>query len=110
VGERDLEAAVLRVQGVRLVNGVLITARAVDAFGRITNTTALQGVPLEAWQLPSLRQVQVVVSPAGSDPDAIHLDLLPIEDDEDSPAAGGGGGTPGGLPLGIPVPVVREVC
>jgi len=73
-------------------------------------------LPLEAWQLPSLRQVQVVVSPAGSDPDSIHLDLLPIEDDEDSPAAGGGtgsgagGGTSGGLPLGIPVPVVREVC
>jgi predicted phage baseplate assembly protein len=110
VGERDLEAAVLRVQGVRLVNGVLITAQAVDAFGRISKTTSLQRLPLEAWQLPSLRQVQVVVSPAGSDPDSIRLDLLPIEDDEDSPAAGGGGGTPGGLPLGIPVPVVREVC
>ena len=116
VGERDLEAAVLRVQGVRLVNGVLITARAVDAFGRISTTTSLQRLPLEAWQLPSLRQVQVVVSPAGSDPDSIQLDLLPIEDDEDSPAAGGGtgsgagGGTPGGLPLGIPVPVLREVC
>jgi predicted phage baseplate assembly protein len=116
VGERDLEAAVLRVQGVRLVNGVLITAQAVDAFGRISKTTSLQRLPLEAWQLPSLRQVQVVVSPAGSDPDSIRLDLLPIEDDEDSPAAGGGtgsgagGGTPGGLPLGIPVPVMREVC
>jgi predicted phage baseplate assembly protein len=116
VGERDLEAAVLRVQGVRLVNGVLITAQAVDGLGRIAATTDLQRLPLEAWQLPSLRQVQVVVSPAGSDPDSIRLDLLPIEDDEDSPAAGGGtgsgagGGTPGGLPLGIPVPVMREVC
>jgi predicted phage baseplate assembly protein len=116
VGERDLEAAVLRVQDVRLVNGVLMSARAVDALGRISKTTSLQRLPLEAWQLPSLRQVQVVVSPAGSDPDSIRLDLLPIEDDEDSPAAGGGtgsgagGGTPGGLPLGIPVPVLREVC
>lgn len=116
VGERDLEAAVLRVQGVRLVNGVLITARTVDGLGRIAATTDLQRLRLEAWQLPSLRQVQVVVSPAGSDPDSIHLDLLPIEDYEDSPAAGGGngsgagGGTPGGLPLGIPVPVLREVC
>jgi predicted phage baseplate assembly protein len=112
VGERDLEAAVLRVQGVRLVNGVLITARAVDGLGRIAATTDLQRLPLEAWQLPSLRQVQVVVSPAGGDPDAIHLDLLPIEDDEDNPAAGGGtgSGSGGGLPLGIPVPVVREVC
>lgn len=58
MGERDLEAAVLRVQGVRLVNGVLITARAVDAFGRISTTTSLQRLPLEAWQLPSLRQVR----------------------------------------------------
>lgn len=112
VGERDLEAAVLRVQGVRLVNGVLITARAVDALGRIATTTALQRLPLEAWQLPSLRQVQVVVSPAGSDPDSVRLDILPIEDDEDNPAAGGGtgSGSGGGLRLGIPVPVVREVC
>jgi hypothetical protein len=44
VGERDLEAAVLRVQGVRLVNGVLITAQAVDAFGRISKTLAARGL------------------------------------------------------------------
>lgn len=103
VGERDLEAAVLRVQGVRLVNGVLISARQVDALGRVATTTALQRLPLAAWQLPSLRQVRVVVTPTGGDPDAFPLEVLPF-DDEDSPPAGG---TPS---VGIPVPVIREVC
>lgn len=102
VGERDLEAAVLRVQGVRLVNGVLISAREVDALGRVASTTALQRVSLSAWQLPSLRQVRVVVTPTGGDPEATPLELPPF-DDEDS-------ATPGTAPIGIPVPVIREVC
>lgn len=102
VGERDLEAAVLRVQGVRLVNGVLISAREVDALGRLASTTAVQRVSLAAWQLPSLRQVRVVVTPTGGDPEATPLELPPF-DDEDS-------ATPGTAPIGIPVPVIREVC
>lgn len=103
VGERDLEAAVLRVQGVRLVNGVLISAREVDALGRVASTTAVQRVSLSAWQLPSLRQVRVVVTPTGGDPEATPLELPPFDDDEDS-------ATPGTAPIGIPVPVIREVC
>lgn len=113
VGERDLEAAVLRVQGVRLVNGVLISAREVDALGRVAATTAVQRVALSAWQLPSLRQVRVVVTPTGGDPEATPLELPPFDDDEaaaDTNPAGSAGGSGSAPSLGIPVPVIREVC
>ena len=115
VGERDLEAAVLRVQGVRLVNGVLISAREVDALGRVASTTAVQRLSLAAWQLPSLRQVRVVVTPTGGDPEATPLELPPFDDEDDEAAADGSpagpaGGSGGGPALGIPVPVIREVC
>jgi predicted phage baseplate assembly protein len=109
VGERDLEAAVLRVQGVRLVNGVLISARRVDALGRVASTAAMQRLPLADWQLPSLRQIRVVVTPTGGDPDSIPLELLPFDDDDESADAASPGD--GALPaIGIPVPVIREVC
>lgn len=115
VGERDLEVAVLRVQGVRLVNGVLISAREVDALGRVASTTRVQRVSLAAWQLPSLRQVRVVVTPTSGDPEATPLELPPFDDDDDEAAADANpGGPPGGSgsspALGIPVPVIREVC
>jgi hypothetical protein len=108
VGERDLEAAVLRVQGVRLVNGVLISGRAVDALGRATGSAPLQRLPLAAWQLPSLREVRVEVTPTGGDPDAVVVEPLPVPE-ADGPASPGGA-SGGGARLGIPVPVVREVC
>ncbi len=109
VSERDLAAAVLRVQGVRLVHWVLINARKVETLppvaipsevGRLP-LTAVQQVPLADWQLPSLRQVQVVVTPSGGDPDATPPPLLPFEDEDT---------TADGAPIGIPVPVIREVC
>jgi predicted phage baseplate assembly protein len=105
VGERDLEAAVLRVQGVRLVHGVLLSARAVDALGRADKLPALQRLPLEAWQLPSLREVRVEVIAADTDPETILQDPLPIPGEE-QPAAGDDATSRGT----IPVPVVREVC
>jgi hypothetical protein len=105
VGERDLEAAVLRVQGVRLVHGVLLRARAVDALGRAATKPALQRLPLENWQLPSLREVRVEVFAAGTAPETISLDPLPLPDEEEPPA--GDDATSRGT---IPVPVVREVC
>ncbi|MFM9104285.1 MAG: hypothetical protein ACKOPS_24420, partial [Cyanobium sp.] len=113
VGERDLEAAVLRVQGVRLVNGVLISAREVDALGRVASNTAGPRGALAAWQLPSLRQVRVVVTPSGGDPEATPLELPPFDDDEaaaDPNPAGSVGGSGSAPSLGIPVPVIREVC
>jgi hypothetical protein len=94
---------VLRVQGVRLVTGVRISAREVDALGRAASTTTVTRVPLAAWQLPSLRQVRVVVIPTGGEPTTTPLEPLPF-DDEDSPDGGGPSA------VGIPVPVVREVC
>jgi hypothetical protein len=108
VGERDLEAAVLRVQGVRLVNGVLISGRAVDALGRAAGSEPLQRLPLAAWQLPSLREVRVEVTPHGSDPEAVVLEPLPLPEAEGPTPSGAAPGS-GGV-LGIPVPVVREVC
>lgn len=115
VSERDLEAAVLRVQGVRLVIGVLMSGRTVDPLGRLSDATALQVLPLESWQLPSLREVRVVIN---ADPEP----LPPPEDGEASPPAGDGdgGSTPppgdggsGGTPVPgvrIPLPVVRRIC
>jgi hypothetical protein len=94
VGERDLEAAVLRVQGVRLVNGVLLSAAAVDALGRAATTTPVQRLPLETWQLPSLQTVQVTVGPDSAP------EPLPLPQPDPPPAP----------PAGIPVPVKREVC
>lgn len=123
VGERDLEAAVLRVQGVRLVTGVLLGARPVDVYGRAAASTQLQRLPLANWQLPSLREVRVVISEPDADPTLVPpLEPLPPPEDEPIPpgtdsgggSSGGGGSTSseGGTPLfgGIPVPVVREVC
>ncbi|MFN9624274.1 MAG: putative baseplate assembly protein [Cyanobacteriota bacterium] len=94
VGERDLEAAVLRVQGVRLVNGLVIRAAAVDALGRAAKTTTVQRLPLAAWQLPSLREVRVAIG-VDSQPE-------PLPDPDAVP--------PPALPKGLPLPVVREVC
>jgi hypothetical protein len=68
----------------------------------------LQRLPLAAWQLPSLREVRVEVTPTGGDPDAVVVEPLPVPE-ADGPASPGGA-SGGGARLGIPVPVVREVC
>jgi hypothetical protein len=91
VTDRDLEAAVLRVQGVRLVNQVLLRGWALDAFGE--SSEVKERLPLRSWQLPSLRQVRVVAGETAE----------PVPDDGD-------GAPPQENPPLYPVPVVRGVC
>lgn len=88
VSAPDVEAAILRVEGVRLVHAVLVEGAA-GADGK-----APQGkVELRSWQLPVVRGVQLATDKQAPDP--IHRD-----GDPERPA----GETP------LPVPVVEEVC
>ena len=88
----EVEAAVLRVEGVRLVNGdVAVHHRPVggeDAGRRISTVAAL-----EAWQLPVLRNVQV------------GNESAPADIDENGDSA-----RPPADTAAIPVPVEREEC
>lgn len=88
VSEADVEAAILRVEGVRLVHGVLVEGEAA-ADGTIPSGK----IDLRSWQLPVVRGVQVATE--GTAPDPIDRD-----GDSERPA----GETP------LPVPVVEEVC
>lgn len=86
VRDRDAEAAALRVQGVRLVNEVLLEGEAIGADG---STDPVEGsVPMLAWQLPVLRSVRVVI---GEKADPIAPEPPPPLD-------------------GLPVPIEQERC
>ncbi|MEW8036314.1 MAG: putative baseplate assembly protein [Candidatus Thiodiazotropha sp.] len=89
VSAADVEAAVLKVEGVRLVAEVLLEGDEIDATGKVT--TGSGKIRLHPWQLPVLRGVQV----------AAAENAEPIEREE--PAAGGD-------PDQFPVPVEREEC
>jgi len=86
VRDRDAEAAALRVQGVRLVNEVVLEGEAIAADG---STDPVEGsLPMRAWQLPVLRSVSVVI---GDKADPIAPEPAPPLD-------------------GLPVPVEQEKC
>ncbi|MCU7856200.1 MAG: putative baseplate assembly protein, partial [Candidatus Thiodiazotropha sp. (ex Lucinoma borealis)] len=89
VSAADVEAAVLKVEGVRLVSEVLLEGDEIDATGKpITRSGKIR---LHRWQLPVLRGVQITEAENAE----------PIEREE--PAAGGD-------PDQLPVPVEREEC
>jgi predicted phage baseplate assembly protein len=92
VRDRDIEAAILRVQGVRLVNAVRVVGEAIAPSG---NRSAVeQKVPLQPWQLPVLLELRVTIG-KDSEPEA-----LPPLDSE-----------PGAQPVNaMPVPVGKEEC
>ncbi len=90
ITERDLEAAVLRVAGVRLVNELLLVGEEIAADG--TTTAVTQAVALRAWQLPVVKEVRVV--------SGTEAEPLPALDSE-----------PPALPVeAMPVPVLKESC
>lgn len=92
VRDRDVEAAVLRVQGVRLVNAVQVAGEAIDRAG--TRSAVAQSVPLLPWQLPVLLEVRVAIGR-----DAAAEPLPPLD------------GEPGAVPVdAMPVPVGKEEC
>lgn len=86
VRDRDAEAAALRVQGVRLVNQVLLAGEAIAADG--THTPVEGSVPMLAWQLPWLRSVSVALGDTAD----------PIAPEPPAPVDG------------MPVPVELEKC
>lgn len=82
VTSAEIEAAVLRVEGVQLVHEVVVEGEAGASGG---------AVPTEKWQLPVVRGVQVT-----NEPNAEAIDRS------------GDSARPGGT--GIPVPLEREEC
>ena len=90
--DRDIEAATLRVQGVRLVNQVLVVGEEIDRNG--TPSPVEESVAMLAWQLPVLLEVRVAI---GADATA---EILPPLDS-----------TPAATPVtSMPVPVGKEEC
>ena len=92
VTERDIEAATLRVQGVRLVNGVHLVGEAIGRNG--TRSPAEKTVAMLAWQLPVLLEVRVAIGENSVAEVLPPLDTLPAP-------------TP---PTSMPVPVGKEEC
>lgn len=92
VTDRDIEAATLRVLGVRLVNEVLVVGEEIDRTG--SRRPVETAVTMLAWQLPVLLEVRVAI---GANSMAEVLPPLGTE-----PAA-----TP---PTSMPVPVGKEEC
>jgi hypothetical protein len=86
VRDRDAEAAALRVQGVALVNEVIVQGMAIAADG--TQTAVTGTVPIQKWQLPVIGRVGVAIGPTA-----------PTLDPEPSPPVNG-----------FPVPVEEETC
>ncbi|WP_437656656.1 putative baseplate assembly protein [Sorangium sp. So ce1182] len=104
VSAPDVEAAVLRVEGVRLVHSVLLEGPlAPQEEDGEEDGAAAAGNPLalRSWQLPVVRNVQLNTESATPDP---------IARDGDPARPDGGGGSGGGGSLPVPVPVIEEVC
>jgi len=85
VRDRDVEAATLRVQGVRLVNEVRIVGEEIDRIG--TRRAVTQSVAMQAWQLPVLLEVRVaiganalaeVLPPLNAEPAPLPVDSMPV--------------------------------
>ena len=86
VRDRDAEAAALRVQGVAIVNDVVVKGTAIFADGTTSDVATI--VPVQKWQLPVIRNVAVALGP-------IAPALVP---DPPPPVSG------------FPVPVEKKVC
>ncbi|KSB91823.1 hypothetical protein AS593_07305 [Caulobacter vibrioides] len=86
VRDRDAEAAALRVQGVAIVNEVVVQGVAVGPDG--VRDAVSQTVPLQKWQLPVIRKVGVAIGPTA-----------PSLDPDPDPPVGG-----------VAVPVEQEEC
>ncbi len=89
----DIEAAILRVEGVRLVYQVRLEGAEIDARGQTRDVS--EAVHLRKWQLPHLAKVQLAAGEVAE----------PIAREE--PVAGGG---PAGGTASVPVPIDREEC
>jgi hypothetical protein len=87
VRDRDAEAAALRVQGVAIVNDVLVQGTEIAADGHTTDVSNF--VRIEKWQLPVIRNVAV----------ALNSQKAPsLAPDPPPPVSG------------FPVPVEKKVC
>ena len=94
VRDRDLEAAAIRVQGVRLVNEVRLIGEEIDRVGN--RRPVEQTVAMLPWQLPVLLEVRVAVGV-----DAPAEELPPLDPPSD----------PVVTPVDhLPVPVAQEEC
>ncbi len=98
VWEADVHAAILRVEGVRLVNDVSLAGTEIDAQGEellVPEGGGLaRAVRLHSWQIPVVESVVVAVGETGSEAPPIERDPAPV-------AAG---------PVNIPLPARREPC
>ena len=97
VREPDVEAAVLRVEGVRLVNDVAIQGLEIAADGG--KQLVLRRVTLAKWQLPVVRNVQVSDGEVAEEIDRTGDPLAPPP-----------GPPTDGEAVTVPVPVEQEEC
>jgi len=91
----DVEAAVLRVEGVRIANEVLVAGPADIRPGGVAMPSGT--VPMEKWQLPVMRNVRVAEG-ATAEP------INPLGQAPDRPPS------QGEPPIGVSVPVEEEEC
>ena len=92
VRDRDIEAATLRVQGVRLVNEVRVVGEQISRTG---TRSAVDGtVALLPWQLPVLLEVKVAIGA-----NATAEELPPLDDEAEATPV-----------TSMPVPVGKEAC
>lgn len=101
VRERDIEAAVLRVEGVRLVNDAQVQGVEVNADGR--KELVSRRVGLAAWQLPVVRNVQVSDGDVAEEIDRTGDPSAPPLEPRPKPPGEEGAVT-------VPVPVEQEEC
>jgi hypothetical protein len=103
----DVAAAVLRVEGVRLLHEVKLHGeeRPTGEPTRITTdaTGAITRIALDKWELPAVRGVTLALGEEAPDidPDAVGDPTGPLDGED-----GGQGGTT----VLIPVPVEEDVC